>query len=307
MNFRRWLLLGWLGMTLAGLRAAETIPVRSATGGPGGAADLPSAPLRVMSFNVRNSKAPDAANVWSNRSEIFFGTVARFQPDLVGFQEVLADQYDAIVARLPGYAFEGVARNDGKRDGEWAMVGYLRERFVKVAGGDFWLSEQPDVPGSKSWDAALTRLCSWVRLREAATGRELVFANTHFDHKGVVSRQHASRLLSARLSSIAGAWPAVLVGDFNITEDDPAYAVLVRPEVPGALRWTDAFRSVYPQRGAEEATFHGFQGTVIGSRIDFVFHSDHFRATSAGIDRTGAPEKRYPSDHYPVTAVLVTK
>ena len=58
-----------------------------------------------------------------------------------------------------------------------------------VAQGDFWLSEQPDVPGSKSWDAALTRICSWVRLRETATGRELVFANTHFDHVGVIARR----------------------------------------------------------------------------------------------------------------------
>ena len=37
-----------------------------------------------------------------------------------------------------------------------------------------------------------------------------------------------------------------------------------------------------------------------------VFHSDDLKATEANIDRTNE-DGRYPSDHYPVTAVLVRK
>ena len=51
-----------------------------------------------------------------------------------------------------------------------------------------------------------------MRLRENATGRELVFANTHFDHKGVVARQEASRVISRRLSEIGRGVPAILTG-----------------------------------------------------------------------------------------------
>jgi endonuclease/exonuclease/phosphatase family metal-dependent hydrolase len=159
------------------------------------------------------------------------------------------------------------------------------------------------VPGSKSWDAALTRICSWVRLRENATGGELVFANTHFDHKGVIARQEASRVLSKQLSEIARGVPAILVGDFNINEDNPAYAVLVNPDTAGAIRWIDAYRTVHPVRTADEASFHGFKGGVTGSRIDFVFHTSHFTATESEIDRSGR-DGRHPSDHYAVTAVL---
>lgn len=262
--------------------------------------------FRVMSFNVRNSNAQDGENAWSKRIELFFDTITGFNADLIGFQEVLALQHDEIEVRLASYGFSGVARDDGKRKGEWSLVAYRKDRFAAEDQGDFWLSETPTVVGSKSWDAALTRICSWVRLREKATGRALVFANTHFDHKGVVARQEASRVISKQLSKIAQGVPGILVGDLNIDEDNPAYAVLVRPDSPGAIAWIDAYRSVHPTRLADEASFHGFKGGATGSRIDFVFHTSHFAASASDIDRT-TRDGRYPSDHYAVTAILNLK
>jgi len=263
-------------------------------------------PLRVMSFNIRYANTADGADAWSQRTEPFFDTVNAFGPDLVGFQEVIAVQHDALTARLAEYAFVGVARDDGKREGEWSPIAYRKSRFTAVDQGNFWLSETPEVIGSKSWDAAITRICSWVRLRETTTGREFLFANTHFDHKGVVARQEASRLISARLPLIAAGLPAILTGDLNIDEDNPAYAVLTRPTAPTAIRWIDAFRAVYPTRSPDELSFNGFKGGTAGSRIDFIFHTADFTATAAAIDRTSR-NGRYPSDHYPVTAVLNLK
>ncbi|MBL9189702.1 MAG: endonuclease/exonuclease/phosphatase family protein [Opitutaceae bacterium] len=264
------------------------------------------AELRVMSYNVRLSSANDGEDAWAKRIELFFAPIPAFAPDLIGFQEVLADQHDAIVARLGDLAFSGVARNDGKRSGEWSLVGYRRERFELLDSGTFWLSETPEVAGSKSWDAAITRICSWVRLRDRTSGRDFVFANTHFDHRGTIARLESAKLLSARLPKLAAGGPAILVGDFNINEDTPAYGEFVRPTAPGAIRWIDAYRAVHPVRSPEEASFNGFKGTVKGSRIDFVFHTDHFTARSATIDRMSRAG-RYPSDHYPVTAVLRLK
>lgn len=270
------------------------------------AAKFDPATLRVASFNVRYATAPDGDNVWPRRTELFFDTVASFQADLIGFQEVVAVQYDEIVRRMSDYDFCGVAREDGKRKGEWSLVAYRKSRYTAVKDGNFWLSETPEIAGSKSWDAALTRICTWVRLRETATGRELVFANTHFDHKGVIARQEASRVISKRLSEIAKGVPAILTGDLNITEDNPAYAVFVKPDTKGAIAWIDTYRAVHPQRTPEEASFHGFKGGVVGSRIDYIFHTSHFTTKAATIDRT-TRDGRFPSDHYAVTAVLVLK
>ncbi|MCX6953625.1 MAG: endonuclease/exonuclease/phosphatase family protein [Verrucomicrobia bacterium] len=269
-------------------------------------AALAADPMRVMSFNVRYAHAQDGADAWPKRTELFFATIAAFGPDLIGFQEVVAVQHDAIAARLPGYGLSGVARDDGKRKGEWSCIGYRKSRYTLVAEGNFWLSETPEVVGSKSWDAALTRICSWVRLRETASGKEFVYANTHFDHVGKIARAEASRVISERVSVIAAGVPALLTGDLNINEDNPAYSVFVKPTVPGAIRWIDAFREVHPQRGPDEVSFHAFKGGTKGSRIDFIFHTDHWIATEAAIDRT-SKDGHYPSDHYPVTAVVRMK
>ncbi len=266
-------------------------------------AATPAAPLRVMSFNIRYGTAPDGDNAWARRTDLVYETIARFQPDLIGYQEVLDFQFDALAARFPELVSEGVGRDDGRRKGEFSSLAYRRDRFTRVAGGTFWLSTTPDVPGSKSWDAALPRICTWVRLRETASGRELVFANTHFDHRGQVARREAARVLSERLGPVVTGIPAVLTGDFNITEDTPAFRVLVEPPEPSWVRWIDAYRTLHPERAPDEASFNGFKGTVRGSRIDFVLHTSHFRATAAAIDRHQR-DSRFPSDHYPVTAVL---
>ena len=58
------------------------------------------------------------------------------------------------------------------------------------------------------------------------------------------------------------------------------------------------------ERSPGGASINGLKCTVVGSRIDFVLHTTHFRATAAAIDRHQR-DGRYPSDHYPVNAVLV--
>lgn len=291
-GFRPLLLVGVFVWWLASVAGAEN------------PAPADAGELRVMSFNIRNSGAKDGANAWPLRREIFCSVVREFRPALAGFQEVLADQFDDLARALPEFAFAGVARDDGKRKGEWALIAYRKDRFTVVAEGNFWLSEQPEVPGSKGWDAAYTRICSWVRLKDRSTGRELLYANTHFDNKGKLARRNSSRLLSTRLQGLANDGPVILTGDFNASEDDPAVQLLMHPAAPDLISWTDSYREVHADRTADEASFHGFKGTVKGSRIDFILHSSQFVAVAADIDRSDAGSGHWPSDHFAVTAVL---
>jgi endonuclease/exonuclease/phosphatase family metal-dependent hydrolase len=268
------------------------------------AAEHTAAPLRVMSFNVRNSNARDGTNSWKYRRDYFFQVIEQFSPSLIGFQEVLADQYDDIVTRMKDYTFVGVAREDGKRKGEWALLGFRRDRFEKLDAGDFWLSEHPEEIGSVSWDAALTRICSWTKLRDRETQREFMYANTHFDHKGPVARENSARLIVTKMTELAEGKPIVLTGDFNTTEDSKAYAAIARPNGSGGAWLVDSYREVHPERLPEEASFNGFKPVLRGSRIDFIFHSEELKATSATIERDRSPEGKLASDHYAVTAVL---
>src|SRR5687768_18006196 len=112
--------------------------------------------LRVMSFNIRYDNPNDGPNGWPLRKELFFQTIEKFNPDLLGLQEVRPGQASEIRQRMKDYEMLGVGRNDGKEDGERASILFRRERFEKVREGTFWLSETPEKP-SKGWDADLPR------------------------------------------------------------------------------------------------------------------------------------------------------
>ena len=265
-------------------------------------AQTPGETLRVMSFNVRNSGAKDGPDAWKFRKARFADTVHTFGPDLLGTQEVLADQFDDLHAMFPEFTALGVARDDGARKGEWSAILYRTDRFEQLAVGNFWLSETPDTVGSRSWDAACVRICTWARLRDKKTGVAFLIANPHFDHRSELARVRSAELMSERLPQLSQGGPVIITGDFNCTEDDAAYASFTRPTAAGRVTLTDSFREAHPTRSPQEASFNGFKGTVQGSRIDWILHTPQMQTLTAEIVRPAEPP--YPSDHYPVTATF---
>jgi endonuclease/exonuclease/phosphatase family metal-dependent hydrolase len=255
--------------------------------------------MRVMTYNIRNSGANDGPNRWELRRDLWVNIVRKFDPDLLGVQEVLADQYDHLKEQFPDYTPAGVAREDGGRSGEWALILYRRDRFDPIENGDFWLSQSPTVAGSRSWDAACCRLCTWVKLRDKQTGRDLIHANVHLDHVGEIARRESATLLVSEFQRIANAQTAIiLTGDFNSTEIDEPYAILARS---GLL---DSYRAAHPIRTDDESSYHEFGEPGIGMRIDWILHSPQLRATQSTIDRTRGTDGRFASDHDPVTAIF---
>ncbi len=257
-----------------------------------------TAALRVMSFNIRYGTANDGKDVWMNRRELVVQTIKAFKPDLMGTQETLPFQAAYINEQLPEYAYIGWSRDDSK-DGEQCGVFVRRDRFEMLESGQFWLSETPDEKFSKSWDSSLPRVATWVRLKDKhSDGREFLFANTHFDHRGEEARKQSGILLRRRLSEMAPKQPIVLTGDFNCDQGSEPYQELLKENL---LR--DSFRGVHPNRSDDQGTFHGFNGKPGKDRIDWILATEQFHATEAAIDRTHA-DGRYPSDHFPVTTVF---
>lgn len=259
--------------------------------------------MRVMSFNIRYGTANDGENHWDKRKDFLLETIRAFKPDLLGTQETLGFQRDYLAAHLPDYEVLGVGRDDGKEKGEMTALYFRRDRFEKLAGGHFWLSETPDIAGSKSWDAALTRMVTWVKLRDRRQpkNRPLMFFNTHFDHRGVQARIEAAKLLRQRVVTAAQTCRVIVTGDFNAGDDsEPYHAFFAGTDAPVQ----DTFRLAHPTRAAAEGTFSGFQATnTSGPRIDWIGASRDWQVSKAAIDRT-ARDGHTPSDHFPVTAVL---
>jgi endonuclease/exonuclease/phosphatase family metal-dependent hydrolase len=247
--------------------------------------------IRVMSFNLRFDAASDAPDhTWERRRASAAQIVRGHGPDVVGVQEALAHQVTDLRTDLPAYALLGRAREP---DGEYVPLLVRRDRFDVDQEGVFWLSEEPDVEASLGWDADAPRICTWAVLRDRATKRAFVVANTHLDRWGELARKASAELMVTRLSRFAGL-PVIVTGDMNATIDQPPLEAFTA----GMLR--DSWIDVDPD--SAPPTIHHY-GERLGKKIDFVLCDPSWRVLGAEViaDR---PFGVWPSDHYPVTADL---
>ena len=111
-----------------------------------------SAQFKIMSYNIRYDNAGDSINQWSNRQEKMNALLKKYSPDLACFQEALSNQVNDLQNFLPDFNYYGVGRDDGKTKGEFSPVFYNKIKFEFIDGNTFWLSETPNVPGSRGWD-----------------------------------------------------------------------------------------------------------------------------------------------------------
>jgi endonuclease/exonuclease/phosphatase family metal-dependent hydrolase len=258
--------------------------------------------LRVMSFNLRYSTARDGDNSWQNRREILIQAVRRIDPDLLGTQECLAEQADLLREHLPKMTIISVHRDDGKREGESCAILFRTDRFEPIASGTFWLSPTPEKPGSKGWDADCARIVTWARLRDKATGRTFAWLNTHWDHIGKEARLESAGMMRRWIEANAAEMPVIVTGDFNTHLDAPPYARMF-----DVNQWKrqliDTFAQLHGPNTNAGGTYHGFTGKGAGARIDWILCTPEFEPFASEID-TFSVNDRFPSDHFPVTAVL---
>jgi len=254
--------------------------------------------IKVMSFNIRYGLADDGENHWHNRKSLALARVRAFAPDLLGLQECRDDhQADFVRLGLPDYHFLGIHRQGpGDTALEMAPLLFRRAAFTLLDSGCFWLSETPAIPGSISWGSAYPRTVTWARLACRDTKAELVYVNTHFDFEPTAIDGDA-RCLRHWLDQFRAQTPLIVTGDFNAAKESDAYRLLTGD---GAL--LDALRQVHPP-GEDDATFHAFGREEERAAIDWILATGHFRVLEAQIDRS-RQGNLFPSDHYPVTAVL---
>ncbi len=256
-----------------------------------------SAPdLKVMTFNIRYGTAADGEHDWNHRRDRVIEIIQSHGPHVLALQEALLFQLDELMSALPQYRRAGEGR-DGLSEGEHCAVLFDTSRAQLLGEKTFWLSETPEVKGSKGWDAALPRICTLLKLEDLLLHRPFVVANTHLDHQGESSRLEGARAILRHLKEAYAGLPMMVTGDLNCGEDQPPTQCLR----DGGFR--DSFRVVHPD-AAEVGTFNGFEGRVDGSKIDYVLIDSSWTVAAAEIVRTPAGSNQFASDHDPVTAVL---
>jgi endonuclease/exonuclease/phosphatase family metal-dependent hydrolase len=231
--------------------------------------------LQVMTFNIRYANKEDGIHDWDHRRPLAVSIIRFHEVDLLGVQEAHRSQLDDMVADMPEYEWFGVCRTDGSvnpnPDGEFSAILYRKDRFERLDGNTFWLSQTPDKVGSVGWDAALPRIVTWAKFKDRQNGNIFFQFNTHFDHIGVEARAESAKLILKKIKEIAGDMPVVLTGDFNCGDTEAPYKNITDTSVPFHL--TDAITiSKIPPHGPTASFAGTFQiSGLIDHRIDFIF------------------------------------
>ncbi len=256
--------------------------------------------LPVMSFNLM---AGSQSNPESKRLDAVVEIILKYRPAVVGVQEA-TDTWIALLNQRLGdiYTIVGDGRNETRGD-EHSAILYITAEFDCIESGTKWLSDTPDVPGSKFAESDYTRIMTYVHLSRKSDGREFLHVNTHLDY-GTTDAKEAVKVEQMEvLFREIGKFsylPTVITGDFNATVDSPVYN---RIQQEGYHNFGAEFLETSP-------TYHGLMGTTgEPSHIDFILYNGriyndyylmdmYYRICNERVDNENV------SDHYPILTVL---
>jgi len=254
--------------------------------------------LAVMTYNLRYASSTPP-NAWPQRRPLMRELIQQVAPDVMGTQEGLYGQIKDLAADLPDYEWIGTGRDGGSR-GEFMAVFFRKARLEPLAFDHFWLSDTPAVIGSSTWGNSNRRMVTWVKFRDRATSGEFFLFNTHFDHEIQPAREKSAELVRQRVAALDTKLPVLLIGDFNAAAgSNKAYEILTSDKF-----FTDAWTIAGERRGEGINTFNGFKpAQQNGVRIDWILTRGDVTVAAAET-LTYAPDRQFPSDHFPVLARL---
>lgn len=254
----------------------------------------------VASYNTAAPWGSVIEGTGSNkRAKLFAQQINDQMPDTLGVQEINSDWVKKMEEFLPQYAYYGVKRGGDKNEKQSEMNGifYLKDKFELLQSDTFWLTDTPDVE-SKYPDAGCYRICSYVILKNKATGKVFAHFNTHFDNTSEGAQKLGGELVSEKAKEVSvfyGDIPVVITGDFNQYSDAPGCMAL---EENGFF---NANKTV--KNGDNMVTYNGWTKETAGRPIDYIFTNDGFTVNSYEVvTDTGA--KTNVSDHYMIKSSL---
>lgn len=261
--------------------------------------------LRVVSFNVAaafGTKLEDTDS--ADRFVRFVDYMNSVDADLIGTQELNAFWCDFIRIR-GGYDGYAVARGGDSeiKNSEMNGIFWREDVFDMVDTGTFWLSETPDIESKYTYidsegnqqEAGCNRICSYAVLTEKASGKLVLFMNTHLDNSSEEARTFGVNLILDKMEELKAKYNnplVILTGDFNETEGDLAVAT-VKEKLNLATDF-DEPKATYQEWGYRQTG---------NEPIDFIFTSGD-RDICAILDDIS---NGYVSDHYGIMADIIVE
>ena len=251
--------------------------------------------IKVMTFNIRYDTTGDGENCFNGRKAMIKEFLDKEKPDIVGFQEVLPHVRLWLSENMTDYVVLGMGR-DKKYGDEGVSIAYRKDKFDLYKFDQFWLSETPDVPGSRFVldQSACPRITVLATLVCKEDGKVFTFANTHLDHVGEMARVCGASLLMTRLMN-DNKYPFFLTGDFNAFPDSGAIKTILK---------VDGVKELTAEIPASFATFHNYGKVKENCKIDYIFSNEETKLEKKSLKvHTDNKDGIWLSDHYPVSVI----
>lgn len=253
---------------------------------------------RFATFNLRMDNRADGINYFFNRAPYIFDKIRTEKPDVIGFQEAREPIYEWLKASFPEYEFVGIGRERDFSD-EANPIAFRKDRFELFSFDQFWLSETPEIPGSRYREQSpCPRVCTAVKLKEKGSTNIIRFYNTHLDHVGEKARLLGIRQVLQKIEADyqSAPYPVILTGDMNAYPSEESMKEVLRLKTPVLSDLTKTIKK----------SFHDFLGGSPyeeGEKIDYIFASPAVRPLSFSVWEDYR-EGIYLSDHYPLAVTV---
>ncbi|PZE20983.1 endonuclease/exonuclease/phosphatase family protein [Paenibacillus xerothermodurans] len=255
--------------------------------------------VTAMTFNLRYENSSDPSpHTWDERVPTIKKMINMKNPDIIGTQEVLYTQLQDLENTLPEYNWIGLGREGGNR-GEYSASFYKEKDYTVLEYDHFWLSDTPQVIGSKTWGNNIPRMVTWAKFLDKKSNQQFYFVNTHFDHQSANAREKSAELMLQVTKEFDPELPVILTGDFNTAPDTLPHQILTNDGAFDDL-WGTAETRINEHLG----TFNGFHDATGGGpdrRIDWILGKGNLTTNEIEIvnyQKNG----QFPSDHFPVIA-----
>ena len=182
------------------------------------------------------------------------------------------------------------------------VIFFKKSRYKLVSSGCYWLSEDPVMAGSISWNTNRARHANWVRVIDRKTGEQLRLIDIHLDHKSKEAKINQAKLIVREAAQYQESFPQIICADFNSRKYEEQVLHFT------SNGWKDCYDMLH--NGVEFGrTAHGFKGHNMPQkpgkgRIDYILTKGAAKAISCEVitDHKG---ELYPSDHYFMIAEVV--
>lgn len=241
---------------------------------------------------------------FANRKDAILQVIRKYQPDIIGTQELTALTLRQISTELGDYVWVGTGRGGGTK-GEYTAVLYKKDKFKLKREKTFWLSSTPDKP-SRGVLALCPRICTTCQLSLLEDETQILnLYNTHLDHISYWARVRGLEQITKEVQE-QSEMPTIIMGDFNAA---PTSQTIKKWQKQSHQDVNLQFQSIYNacEEGKACRSYHGFVGKTEGYPIDYIFVTDNIGIDEVCICRDQV-NGYFPSDHYPIfTKLHLTK